>query len=174
MQSLTTAGRIEGLDPAAFDMVVVDEFHHAEAPTYRRLLEHLTPKVLLGLTATPERGDGQDVTQWFGGRIAVELRLWEAIDQGLLSPFQYFGIHDDVDLTNVPWTRGHYNQAGFSNLYTGHDARAAIVTQAVADKIGDVSRYARASASASASTTPSSWRIHSSDQGIRAVAVSSM
>ena len=80
--------------------MVVDEFHHAMASTYRRLLEHLTPKVLVGLTATPERTDGADVREWFDGRTAVELRLWEALEQGLLAPFQYFGLHDDVDLSS--------------------------------------------------------------------------
>ena len=67
---------------------------------YDRLLDHLNPVELLGLTATPERLDGQDVTSWFGGRIAVELRLWEAIDQGFLVPFQYFGVADGTDLVS--------------------------------------------------------------------------
>ena len=73
-------------------MVIVDEFHHAAAKSYEALLDHLTPQHLLGLTATPERTDGLDVRRWFGGRIAVELRLWDALEQGLLSPFHYFGI----------------------------------------------------------------------------------
>src|SRR5262249_15397118 len=78
-------------------------------------------------------------THWFGGRIAVELRLWEAIDQGLLSPFQYFGIHDDVDLSTLAWRRGRYDAGELSRVYTGHDARAAIVLQAVRDKGEDTS-----------------------------------
>jgi superfamily II DNA or RNA helicase len=94
--------------------------------------------VLLGLTATPERADGRDVTEWFGGRIAAELRLWEALDRGLLCPFQYFGIHDDVDLSAVPWRRSRgYEPAALSNVYTGHHARAMKVAQAVVDKVGD-------------------------------------
>ena len=87
--------------PDAFDVVVVDEFHHAAAATYDRLLNHLEPRELLGLTATPERLDGQDVTEWFDHRIAVELRLWEAIDQGFLVPFQYFGVADGTDLSQL-------------------------------------------------------------------------
>ena len=87
--------------PRYFDVVIVDEFHHAEAPSYAALLEHLKPAELLGLTATPERMDGGDVTRWFGGRIAVELRVWEAIDRGYLAPFQYFGVADTVDLSIV-------------------------------------------------------------------------
>ena len=62
---------------------------------------HLASAELLGLTATPERMDGQDVTEWFDNRIAVELRLWEAIDQGFLVPFQYFGVADGTDLSAV-------------------------------------------------------------------------
>ena len=87
IQSLTAAG-IEQLDPRRFDAVIVDEFHHAEASTYRRLLDHLDPEVLVGMTATPERTDGLDVRRWFDGRFAFEMRLWDALDQRLLSPFQ--------------------------------------------------------------------------------------
>ena len=85
MQSLARLD-LDELDPDKFDMVIVDEFHHAgpETKTYARLLEHLQPKVLLGLTATPERADGQDILHWFDGRIAVELRLWEALERDLL------------------------------------------------------------------------------------------
>jgi HKD family nuclease len=107
VQSLR-ADRLAQLAPGAFDVVVVDEFHHAAAATYDRLLKHLRPRELLGLTATPERLDGQDVTVWFDHRIAVELRLWEAIDQGFLVPFQYFGVADGTDLSQVTWRRGGY------------------------------------------------------------------
>ncbi|WP_214108741.1 DUF3427 domain-containing protein [Acrocarpospora catenulata] len=132
---------LELLDPAAFDMVIVDEFHHAEAAMYTRLLGHLTPRVLLGLTATPERTDGQDVKHWFGGRIAVELRLWEAIERQLLAPFQYFGVHDGVDLSAVPWKRGQgYDLTRLSNVFTGNDARVRLVLETLQRKIGDLGR----------------------------------
>jgi superfamily II DNA or RNA helicase/HKD family nuclease len=119
--------RVEQLAPDAYDVVVVDEFHHAAAASYDRLLTRLEPEELLGLTATPERLDGRDVTEWFGGRIAVELRLWEAIDQGYLVPFQYFGIADDVDLSRLTWRRGGYAIEELSNLYTGNDLRVGKV-----------------------------------------------
>ena len=96
---------LDEVEPTWFDMVIVDEFHHAAAATYRRLLEHLQPRELVGLTATPERTDGKTVLSWFDGRIAVDLRLWEALERGLLCPFQYFGIHDGVDLSTVRWKR---------------------------------------------------------------------
>jgi superfamily II DNA or RNA helicase len=129
------------LDPTRFDMVIVDEFHHAEAATYRRLLDHLKPKVLLGLTATPERTDGADVRTWFDGRTAVELRLWEALEQGLLAPFQYFGLHDDVALEQLRWKRGRgYDVTELTNVYTGDDHRVRLILQAVQDKVEDPGR----------------------------------
>lgn len=122
----------------AFDVVIVDEFHHAAAPTYRKLLDHLKPKVLLGLTATPERTDGQSVLEWFDGRTAVELRLWDALDRGLLSPFHYFGVHDQTDLSQLSWRRGQYDARELENLYTGDDARLRHIMSALHEKIADV------------------------------------
>lgn len=134
VQSLANIN-LDELDPSRFDMVIVDEFHHAQAPTYRRLLEHLQPRYLLGLTATPERTDGIDVGVFFGGRIAYELRLWQALEQQLLAPFHYFGIHDEVSLADVAWRRGHYDEMALSVLYTGNHARVRLILQAVKDKI---------------------------------------
>ncbi|MFZ1911014.1 MAG: DUF3427 domain-containing protein [Propionicimonas sp.] len=134
VQALSQYG-VENIPADHFDVVVVDEFHHAEAPTYRRILDYLQPRELLGLTATPERGDGSDVRALFDGRTAAELRIWDAISQGLLSPFHYFGISDNTDLTQVPWSRGKYDDGALSRLYTGNDARAAIVVKEVRDKV---------------------------------------
>lgn len=121
-----------------FDVVVVDEFHHAEAVSYRRLLDHLTPRELLGLTATPERADGTDVRDQFEGRSAAELRLWDALADDLLVPFHYFGIADDVDLSGVQWKKGGYDTAALDAVYTGNDARAAKVVRETRDKVTDV------------------------------------
>ena len=82
-----------------YDYIVVDEFHHAAAPTYQKLLEYYQPQILLGLTATPERMDGKSILDYFGGRVAAEIRLPEAIDRKLLCPFQYFGVTDTADLS---------------------------------------------------------------------------
>ncbi len=130
VQSLGEA-RLEQIAPDTFDVLVVDEFHHAAAATYDRLLNHLQPRELLGLTATPERLDGQDVTVWFDHRIAVELRLWEAIDQGFLVPFQYFGVADGTDLSQVTWRRGGYVTEELSNLLSNDDLRVAKLLEAV-------------------------------------------
>ncbi len=101
-----------------YDYIVVDEFHHAAASSYQKLLSYYRPKVLLGLTATPERMDGKSVTEYFDNRIAAEIRLPEAIDRKLLCPFQYFGVTDTVDLDNLTWTRGGYNKTELTNIYT--------------------------------------------------------
>ncbi len=131
VQSLNAAN-LEDLEPDHFDVVIVDEFHHAAAPSYRKLLDHVEPRELLGLTATPERSDDLSILHWFGDRIAAELRLWDAIDQQRLCPFMYFGIHDGLDLTDIPWRRGQgYDVQALSNLYTSTDAWARTVVQEV-------------------------------------------
>jgi superfamily II DNA or RNA helicase/HKD family nuclease len=119
---------LDRLAPDHFDVVVVDEFHHAAASSYQRLLDHLVPTELLGLTATPERSDGLPVLHWFDDRIAAELRLWDAIDQHHLAPFLYYGIHDGLDLRAIPWRRGTgYDVEALSQLYTSTDAWARTV-----------------------------------------------
>ena len=106
--------------------MVIDEFHHAKAPTYRRLLDDLQPRA----AARPHRDAGtrrrrRRPRQFFDGRTASELRLWDALDADLLVPFHYFGVSDDVDLSQIEWKRGDYDTAQLTNLYTGNDARAA-------------------------------------------------
>ncbi len=138
IQSLARMDLARDLPADHFDVVIVDEFHHAEAPTYDRLLSHVRPRVLLGLTATPERHDGGDVRRWFDGRTAYEMRLWDALEQGLLAPFQYFGAKDPVDLGAVAWRRGWgYDRDELSRLYTGSDARARLVLQELHRRVRD-------------------------------------
>ncbi|MGC7153054.1 DUF3427 domain-containing protein [Paenarthrobacter ureafaciens] len=135
VQSLASLG-VESFEAGQFDVVVIDEFHHALAPTYRQLLDYLQPQQLLGLTATPERGDGRNVAkEFFEGRTASELRLWDALDADLLVPFHYFGVSDDVDLSRLEWKRGNYDTAQLDRLYTGNDARAAKVIRELRDKV---------------------------------------
>lgn len=138
IQSLTAYG-IDNVPVDAFQIVVIDEFHHAEARTYRRILERLTPHELLGLTATPERGDGVDVRQFFDGRTAAELRLWDALKADLLTPFHYFAIADGLDLRGIDWKAGSYDPSALSSLVTGNDARARIVLKALSDMVADLS-----------------------------------
>lgn len=140
VQSLDAAG-IDMLDPGHFDVVIIDEFHHAAAPSYMRLLDMLRPIEVLGLTATPERADGTSVADLFGGRISAELRLWDAIDQRFLTPFSYFGIHDDIDLRNIPFKRGRgYDLEKLTELYTSNDAWTRWVIHHVRRHVDDVNQ----------------------------------
>lgn len=134
VQSLNSYG-VEDIPADHFEVVVIDEFHHAQAQTYRRITDHLRPGELLGLTATPERADGIDVRQFFDGRIATELRLWDALAAELLCPFHYFGIADGTDLTTLSWSRGGYDHKQLEALYTSDDARARVIIKAVHDKL---------------------------------------
>lgn len=101
-----------------YDYIIVDEFHHAAAPTYQKLLSYYHPQILLGLTATPERMDGKSILPYFNNRIAAEIRLPEAIDRKLLCPFQYFGVTDTVDLDHLKWAAGGYDKGELSRVYT--------------------------------------------------------
>lgn len=89
----TLNNRLEELHLPAdyYDYIIIDEVHHVAASSYRKIINYFTPKVLLGLTATPERMDGEDITQDFDGIISAEIRLDDALNKGLLAPFQYFG-----------------------------------------------------------------------------------
>ncbi len=126
-----------GLLAEAFDVIVVDEFHHAEARTYERLLERLGSRWLLALTATPERADGLDVRRWTDGRTAFDMRLWHALDRGLLAPFQYFGVADTADLSQVSWRAGQYDREELGSVLTGDDARDRLLARELARIVGD-------------------------------------
>ena len=141
VQSLSSFD-IQNFERDAFDVVVIDEFHHGTAPTYRRIIDHLLPQELLGLTATPERADGERVQDaFFEGRIASELRLWDAMDQALLSPFDYFGIGEDrktVDYSQVEVTgSGSYKTSSLSNALTGNDLRDFLLLREMKSKVSN-------------------------------------
>lgn len=122
-----------------YDFIVIDEVHHIAANSYRTLVDYFTPQVLLGLTATPERHDGSDILHDFGGVIAAEIRLPEAINRRQLCPFQYFGIDDDTDLRTISWNRGRYDIAQLTNLYTHNQQRVHKILQSLDEIITDIS-----------------------------------
>jgi superfamily II DNA or RNA helicase/HKD family nuclease len=131
---------IESIEPDFYDVIIIDEAHHVAASSYQRVLRHFRPKELVGLTATPERGDGRSILQYFDDRIAAELRIWEAIEQGYLCPFAYFGIGDGTDLSTVRWTRGAgYDVEDLTNVYTANHYWISQVIQQVQQKILDPS-----------------------------------
>lgn len=122
-----------------YDYIVVDEFHHAAAPSYQKLLSYFKPKVLLGLTATPERLDGLDIcATYFDGYTAAEIRLPEAINLQLLVPFQYFGVTDTVDLSSVKFVRGYYDRTELENVYIMDDARTLNIISSVRKYVTDI------------------------------------
>ncbi len=92
-----------------FDYVVVDEFHHAAAPSYRRAINRFHPKFLLGLTATPDRLDGADLLALCGNNLVFECDLVEGIRRERLSPFHYWGIKDVADYAPIPWRNGRFD-----------------------------------------------------------------
>lgn len=98
-----------------YHYLVIDEAHHTAANSYRLLVEQLHPQILLGLTATPERMDGKSLLPDFGNKISAEIRLAKALDEGLLTPFQYFCISDSVDLSDESlWKNGGYDTSRLS------------------------------------------------------------
>src|SRR4051794_30490892 len=142
IQSYNSQRLSQQFTPDHFAYMVVDEFHHAAAPSYERLLAHVQPRVLLGLTATPERSDGLDVLGHFGGHLSAQIRLPDAINRKLLSPFQYFGVTDAADLRGLEWPRGGYRTDELDRVYTGNDLRAALVIDKVREILLDT-RQAR-------------------------------
>lgn len=94
IQTLSQEDLLKSLDPAEFDFVLIDEAHRTAAPSYQRVLNHLEPKFLLGMTATPERMDKENVFEIFDYNLAYEIRLQDALQEGMLTPFHYVGVED--------------------------------------------------------------------------------
>jgi superfamily II DNA or RNA helicase len=138
IQSFNSAKLYENTTGDFYDFIIVDEFHHAEAPSYQRLLDYYNPKILLGLTATPERMDGKNVLERFDDRIAAEMRLPEAIDRKLLSPFQYFAVSDEVDLSQLTWSRGGYDKKELEKVYTSNDIRVNQIITSLQRYVTDI------------------------------------
>lgn len=138
IQSLNSNDLCEKLPANYYDYIVIDEFHHAAAASYQRLLEHFKPKYLLALTATPERHDGLDVLGYFSYHIAAEIRLPDAINRKLLTPFQYFGITDTEDLSLLKWSNGGYDKAQLNNIFCNNTRRAGLVLQKMQELLLDV------------------------------------
>jgi superfamily II DNA or RNA helicase len=135
----TLHSRLEKLDLAEgfFDYIIVDEVHHIKANTYRPILYRFEPSILLGLTATPERMDGGDIAEDFHNKIAAEIRLPEALNRKLLSPFQYFALSDTVDLSNVNWN-GRYEIRELTKIYTEDDHRVADIIKNCEEYLTDI------------------------------------
>lgn len=115
---LTSRRLWEQVGSGFYDYIVVDEAHHGTASSYRPLFDHFTPQILLGLTATPERMDGDNVAADFGNRFAAEIRLPEALEEKLLCPFHYFGVADPIAISGEQfWRNGKYDTSALENVY---------------------------------------------------------
>jgi superfamily II DNA or RNA helicase len=129
----------EQVGPGFYDFIIVDEVHHGPAASYRPVFDFFQPKVLLGLTATPERMDGQSVAADFNNRFAAEIRLAEALEEKLLCPFHYFAVADPVSLESEAfWKSGRYDVQALENVYTGDHVLAIQRLDAV---IAALTRY---------------------------------
>lgn len=116
VQTLGRAAHLGTFAPDHFDYVVVDEFHHAHATTYRRLLQHFTPQFLLGLTATPKRTDQSDILSLCDNNLVFERNLVVGVTEGYLCPFTYFGIYDTtVEYDHIPWRNGKFDPESLTN-----------------------------------------------------------
>jgi superfamily II DNA or RNA helicase/diadenosine tetraphosphate (Ap4A) HIT family hydrolase/HKD family nuclease len=136
VQTLGKNGHLRKFDRNAFDYVVVDEFHHASAGTYLRLIEHFQPKFLLGLTATPERTDGDDLLRLCENNLVYRCDLVEGIKRASLSPFDYFGLPDDVDYEKVTWRGARFDEAELTRLVST-DTRAQHILEQWQQRKGD-------------------------------------
>lgn len=142
IQSFNSKHLNETTAPDSFDYIILDESHHDAAPVYQTLLGYYKPKVLLGLTATPERMDGKSILPYFNNIITAEIRLPEAIDRKLLAPFQYFVVTDVINLNNLSWQNGGYVRSELEKAYIGDPTtamkRADSILSAVDKYVADI------------------------------------
>ena len=143
IDSVTARGLVERCGAGYWHTVVVDECHRLAADRFDSFVTTISPRILLGLTATPERSDGKPILGYFDNRPdgspAVELRLWHALDQQLLSPFEYYACDDETDFSSVPWEQPG-ELAAIDNLVTGNDVRARLVLNEWRRLAGDPTR----------------------------------
>ncbi len=126
------------LSDTFYDFIIIDEVHHIAASSYRPILNRFEPKILLGLTATPERMDNEDILKDFSDTIAAEIRLPEALNRKLLCPFQYFGITDSIDLSHVTWQNGRYLPSELTKIYTQNDKRVGEIISNLNKYLNDI------------------------------------
>jgi len=134
IQTLNNPEVYSRFSPDYFDYLVIDEFHHASAPSYERILRYFTPAFLLGLTATPERLDGRDVLELCDYNVALEIRLFDAVEQGSLSPFLYFALYDKTDYENIRWTGFGYDELELEQALST-DTRTTLIANTLRDHL---------------------------------------
>ena len=108
VSTLSMKQHLEVFEPDTFDLIIIDEFHHAAATTYQRVLDYFKPQFLLGITATPDRNDNKDVYAICNGNVAYRIDFLEAIQRQWLAPFKYVGVYDDTDYSQLTWLGTRY------------------------------------------------------------------
>jgi hypothetical protein len=108
--TLSLKRHLEIFQTDEFDLIIIDEFHHAAADSYQRALDYFRPRFLLGITATPDRNDNKDVYAICEGNVAFRLDFLDAINRNWLAPFQYFGVYDDTDYSQITWLGNRYDE----------------------------------------------------------------
>ena len=93
-----------------FEYIIFDEMHHIAANSYSEIYNYFKPKFMLGLTATPFRMDNKDIFTYCDDNLIYEINLKEAIERDYLVPFNYYGIYDDTDYTEIDYKNGKYNE----------------------------------------------------------------
>lgn len=116
IQTLSRKRHLENFSPNDFDLIIVDEFHHAAANSYQRVLDYFDPNFLLGITATPDRNDFRDIYSICDGNVAYRIDFMEAIQRGWLSPFYYYGVHDDTDYSQIRWIGNKYDREELTQI----------------------------------------------------------
>lgn len=165
IQTLSRPENLERFAPDHFAHITIDEFHHAAADTYRRVIEYFRPKFLLGLTATPERTDGGDLLALCGENLVFRADLHEGIQQGDLVPFDYLGVPDDVEYQNIPWRSGRFDK--------GELTRALATTERARNALDQLRRHggSRVMAFCASITHADFMAKWFSDHGLRAISV---
>ncbi len=138
IQTLSGAA-LENYAPDYFDVIIMDECHHIKAASWDKVFNYFEPREFIGLTATPEREDGVNIAdKYFGGYVATSIRLWDALEDNLLVPFQYFGITDGTDLRRVNVRGGQYDETDLEKRYTDHkdaERRLRIIVKELREKV---------------------------------------
>lgn len=125
--TLSLSKHIERFKRDEFDLIIIDEFHHAAANTYQRVLDYFTPTFLLGITATPDRNDNKDVYALCDGNVAFRLDFLEAIQRRWLAPFRYYGVYDDTDYRQITWLGNRYDEEELLRAQLREDLAAKIL-----------------------------------------------
>ncbi len=136
VQALSRAPNLRQFDPDQFDYIVMDEFHHASARTYRKLIDYFEPRFLLGLTATPERTDGGDLLALCQENLVYRCDVPIGIELGFLCPYKYFGVPDEVDYAQIPWRSNRFDEDALTRA-VATQARAQNALEQYQKRAGD-------------------------------------